>query len=113
MKNREADRVDQADIKKAISIGFSVLIALLCFYLQSISGLIYTETDNLTTAFIVNGLIGDSNYCMVLHPWLCGLLGIFSGAFPSADVFASFTQIFMVLAFFWVSYLFTNQFLGK
>ena len=88
---------------------FSLVSGLICFFVQAGTGVIYTETDNFSTAVIVNGLLGDSNYCHILHPWLCNALGKLSVSFPQMDVFAFATELFIFISFVWLSFLFTRR----
>lgn len=96
-------------IKKTAEGLFPVFTAVVNFLIQTYGGIVYTETDNFTTAIIVNGYFADNSYCHILNPFLCLVLGKLSHIFEKADIFASATQIFMFFAFMWLAFLYTRK----
>lgn len=96
-------------VRRYFDLSFPFLVGFLCLFLQSAVGVTYTETDNLTTAMIVNGLFGEDNYCLVMHPFFCKILGVLAKLFEKADVFACTTQLFVLIAMIWSAYLIIRE----
>ena len=82
----------------ALAISFSL------YFIFSISGWIYTYTDNITVAVVTAGYYGDNNMCQYLHPLFCLIIKALNPILPTADVFAVLMHIFLLLGIYCASY---------
>lgn len=98
--------------KMILRIGTALLAGLLCFFIQSTAGVVYTETDNFTAAMIINGLFGDNPYCQIQHPFFCRSLYVLAQLIPQCDVFGSVIQVFITIAFILVVYIVCEDFIS-
>ncbi len=74
------------------------------YFLFSISGAIYTFTDNITVGVVTSGMYGANNMCQYLHPLLCLIIRFLNPILPTADVFATLTHMALLLGLFMISY---------
>lgn len=71
---------------------------LLLYFIFSISGKLYADGDNYTVAIILNGLLGNNNYCQHQHPLLCVLLGLIKKILPISDCFTLSIHLLLIAA---------------
>ena len=83
----------------ALAISFSL------YFIFSISGWIYTYTDNITVAVVTAGYYGDNNMCQYLHPLFCLIIKVLNPILPTADVFAVLMHAALLLGIFVMSYM--------
>ena len=74
------------------------------YFIFSISGWIYTFTDNITVAVVTAGYYGDNNMCQYIHPLFCLIIKALNPILPTADVFAVLMHVFLLLGIFCASY---------
>ena len=82
----------------------ALFITLALYFIFSITGWIYTYTDNITVGVVTSGMYGNNNMCQYLHPLYCLIIKFFNPILPIADVFALFTHLFLLLGVFMLSY---------
>ena len=82
----------------------ALFITLALYFIFSITGWIYTYTDNITVGVVTSGMYGSNNMCQYLHPLYCLIIKFFNPILPTADVFALYTHLFMLLGVFMLSY---------
>ena len=91
--------------QKQCGIGALLLTATL-YFLFSISGRLYTFTDNITVGVVTSGMYGANNMCQYLHPLLCLIIKCLVPIMPTADVFATLTHAAILVGLFLISYAF-------
>lgn len=74
------------------------------YFIFSISGWIYTYTDNITVAVVTAGYYGDNNMCQYIHPLFCLIIKALNPILPTADVFAVLMHAFLLLGIYYASY---------
>ncbi|MDO5138183.1 MAG: hypothetical protein Q4D71_06935 [Oscillospiraceae bacterium] len=89
--------------KKKYLLG-ALFITFMLYFAFSISGHIYTYTDNITVALVTAGYYGDNNMCQYLHPLFCLIIKVLNPVLPTADVFAVLMHGFLLLGIYFVSY---------
>ena len=89
--------------KRQCVIG-ALLVTFTLYFLFSISGRLYTYTDNITVGVVVSGMYGDNNMCQYLHPLLCAIIKCLNPILPTADVFATLTHAALLFGIFLISY---------
>lgn len=94
--------MNHAISKKNCFIG-ALLITFTLYFLFSISGALYTFTDNITVGVVTSGMYGDNNMCQYLHPLFCLIIKILNPILPTADVFALLMHCFLLLGIFFIS----------
>lgn len=82
----------------------SLAITFAVYLIFSITGSMYTYTDNLTVAVVTAGFYGDNNMCQYLHPLFCLIIKALNPILPTADVFAVLMHAFLLLGIYCVSY---------
>ena len=90
--------------KKKYIIG-ALFITLLLYFIFSISGRLYTFTDNITVAVVTGGMYGSNNMCQYLHPLFCLIIKILNPILPTADVFAVLMHMALLLGIFVMAYM--------
>lgn len=93
---------DAVITKRRCVIG-ALLLTYALYFLFSISGWIYTFTDNITVGVVTSGMYGDNNMCQYLHPLLCLIIKALNPVLPFADVFATLTHLALLLGLFLLS----------
>ena len=83
---------------------------LLLYFIFSISGKLYADGDNYTVAIILNGLLGNNNYCQHQHPLLCVLLGLIKKILPISDCFTLSIHLLLILAIAFVIMILRERF---
>lgn len=91
-------------IKKKYCFIGALLITFTLYFLFSISGALYTFTDNITVSVVTSGMYGDNNMCQYLHPLFCLIIKALNPILPTADVFAVLMHAFLLLGIYFVSY---------
>ncbi len=89
--------------KKQCSIG-ALFMTFTLYFLFSISGAIYSFTDNITVGVVTSGMYGSNNMCQYLHPLFCLIIKCLNPIMPTADVFATLTHMALLLGLFLISY---------
>ena len=82
----------------------ALFITFALYFIFSVSGWIYTFTDNITVAVVTAGYYGDNNMCQYLHPLFCLIIKALNPILPTADVFAVLMHAFLLLGIYCVSY---------
>ena len=82
----------------------ALIIVFALYFIFSISGWIYTYTDNITVAVVTAGYYGDNNMCQYLHPLFCLIIKALNPLLPTADVFAVLMHILLLFGIFCASY---------
>ena len=82
----------------------ALFLTFALYFIFSISGWIYTYTDNITVAVVTAGYYGDNNMCQYLHPLLCLIIKGLNPLLPTADVFALLTHLALAAGVFLISY---------
>ena len=82
----------------------ALCITFTLYFLFSISGWVYTYTDNITVGVVTSGMYGDNNMCQFLHPLLCLIIKFLNPIMPTADVFATLTHAALLMGIFLISY---------
>ena len=82
----------------------ALLITLTLYFIFSVSGWIYTYTDNITVAVVTAGYYGDNNMCQYLHPLFCLMIKALNPILPTADVFTVLMHVFLLLGIYCASY---------
>ena len=82
----------------------ALLITLTLYFIFSVSGWIYTYTDNITVAVVTAGYYGNNNMCQYLHPLFCLIIKVLNPILPTADVFTMLMHAFLLLGIYCVSY---------
>ncbi len=88
--------------KKRRVVG-ALIVTFALYFLFSISGSIFTFTDNMTVGVVTSGMYGDNNMCQYLHPLLCRIIKCLNPILPTADVFATLTHAALLLGLFLIS----------
>ena len=83
---------------------------LLLYFIFCISGKLYADGDNYTVAIILNGLLGNNNYCQHQHPLLCVLLGLIKKVMPISDCFTLSIHLLLILAIAFVIMILRERF---
>ncbi|MCR5598992.1 MAG: hypothetical protein K6G19_12555 [Lachnospiraceae bacterium] len=83
---------------------------LLLYFIFSISGRLYTDVDNYTVSIIINGLLGNNNYCQHQHPFLCVLMGLVKKIVPTSDCFTLSIHLLLILAIAFVIMILRERF---
>jgi len=91
--------------KKRLYMLGALFIIVLLYFIFSISGKLYTFTDNITVAVVTGGMYGDNNMCQYLHPLFCMIIKVLNPILPTADVFALLMHVALLLGLFLVSYM--------
>lgn len=95
--------MNHATNRKYCLIG-ALFITFSLYFLFSISGALYTFTDNITVGVVTSGMYGDNNMCQYLHPLFCLIIKELNPILSMADVFAVLTHAFLLLGICFVSY---------
>ena len=82
----------------------ALFLTFALYFIFSISGWIYTYTDNITVAVVTAGYYGDNNMCQYIHPLFCLIIKALNPILPTADVFAVLMHVFLLLGIFCTSY---------
>lgn len=82
----------------------AMFITLMLYFAFSISGRVYTYTDNITVAVVTAGYYDDNNMCQYLHPLFCLIIKVLNPVLPTADVFSVLMHVFLMAGIFLVSY---------
>lgn len=85
--------------------GLALIFTVLCYVACALYHTLYIDGDNYVIAIVTNGLLGNSNYCIFLHPVLCFFIKIISLILPKADAFYIFQRLSVALCIFWLSFL--------
>ncbi len=75
---------------------------LLLYFIFCISGRLYDNWDNYSVAIIINGLVGNNNYCQHQHPLLCVLMGLVKKIVPKSDCFTLSVHLLLITAIVFV-----------
>ena len=82
----------------------ALLLTFFLYFIFSISGRLYSFTDNITVAVVTAGYYGDNNMCQYIHPLFCLIIKALNPILPTADVFAVLMHVFLLLGIFCASY---------
>lgn len=82
----------------------ALFVTFALYFIFSISGWIYTFTDNITVAVVTAGYYGDNNMCQYIHPLFCLIIKALNPILPTADVFAVLMHAFLLLGIYCASY---------
>lgn len=96
--------MDRDNNRKKQYVFGAMFITLALYFIFSITGWSYTYTDNITVGVVTSGMYGSNNMCQYLHPLYCLIIKFFNPILPTADVFALFTHLFLLLGVFMLSY---------
>lgn len=72
--------------------------AALLLLIFSVSGNMYRDADSYEVAAVINGILGENNFCQYQHPLLCLILKGIKSLLPGADCFTLFTQLITAAA---------------
>lgn len=86
----------------------ALAITVLCYFAFSITGHLYTYSDNLTVATVIAGMYGDNVFCQYIHPLACVIIHTLFSIFPSADMFATVMHLLLILAVTSLTYMILN-----
>ena len=87
--------------------------ALVLFVVFSITGRLYEDYDNYNVAIVINGLLGNNNFCQYQHPLLCLMLRPLNILLPWADSFTLFTHLALIAALSWMIFILRESFTDR
>lgn len=83
----------------------ALFLTFALYLIFSISGWIYTYTDNITVAVVTAGYYGGNNMCQYIHPLFCMIIKALNPILTTADVFTLLMHVFLLLGIYCASYV--------